>query len=38
MKEQLLGLGIPEGNILICDNEEFFLRKIFVKAGSWVEE
>lgn len=38
MKEQLLRLGIPEGNILICDNEEFFLRKIFVKAGSWVEE
>lgn len=33
MKEQLLSLGIRDENILICDNEEFFLRKIFAEAG-----
>lgn len=37
MKEQLLRLGIQSGNILICDNEEFLLRKIFVKAGQYIE-
>lgn len=35
MKDQLLGLGIQEGNILICENEEFFLRKIFAEAGKY---
>ncbi len=38
MKEQLLELEIRRENILICDNEEFFLRKIFVKAGQCVEK
>lgn len=37
MKEQLIQMGIPEGNIIICDNEEFFLRKIFVKVGQYIE-
>lgn len=30
MKEQLQKLGIPDKNIFLCSNEEFFLRKIFV--------
>lgn len=38
MKEQLLRLGVQSGKILICDNEEFFLRKIFVKAGQYIEK
>lgn len=32
MKAQLLRSGIPGENIFICDNEDFFLRKIFVQA------
>lgn len=32
MKSQLCTLGIPGENIFICDNEDFFLRKIFVKT------
>ena len=38
MKKQLLSLGIQEEHILICDNEEFFLRNIFVKAGQYIEK
>jgi len=32
MKNQLIGLGIPEERIVICGDEEFLLRKIFTKA------
>ncbi len=32
MKKQLIGLGVQKDKILVCDNEEFFLRKIFVRA------
>ncbi len=32
MKKQLIGLGVRKDKILVCDNEEFFLRKIFVRA------
>lgn len=32
MKTQLLTSGISRENIFICNNEDFFLRKIFVKA------
>ena len=35
MRKQLLELGIQSRDILICDDEEFFLRKIFVKAGQY---
>ena len=37
MNEQLIKLGIPGEKILICDDEEFFLRRIFVKAGKYGE-
>lgn len=33
MQGQLLALGIRRENILICDDEDFFLRKIFVNEG-----
>lgn len=36
MREQLLWLGIQRENILICDNEMFFLRRIFAKAGQYI--
>lgn len=31
MKEQLMKMGVPDERILICSDEAFFLRKIFVK-------
>ena len=37
LNEQLIKLGIPGEKILICDDEEFFLRRIFVKAGKYGE-
>ncbi len=38
MKRQLLGLGVEEKRILFCDDEEFLLREIFVKAVVHGEE
>ncbi len=31
MRTQLFKLGIQRENVFLCDNEDFFLRKIFVK-------
>ncbi|MEY8411165.1 glycosyltransferase [Lachnospiraceae bacterium 62-26] len=38
MKSQLMKFGIPSENILICDDEEFFLRRIFAKARQYIEK
>jgi len=38
MKEQLFRLGIRDEQILICDNEEFFLRNIFARGKQQVEK
>lgn len=38
MKGQLLTLGVREEQILICDDEEFLLREIFVRAAVYGEE
>lgn len=38
MKGQLLALGVQEGQIFICDDEEFLLREIFVRTAVYGEE
>lgn len=38
MKRQLFELGVQKDRIFICDDEEFLLREIFVKAAVYGEE